>query len=207
MIKIKNFDENTKALIYRLYLFLPARLRSLNEKYKVVISNLIQMIENKKIKQDLMDETVHQNEGKNILLTNLSSRELDELFSEERHCPQGKVLFCEGDPADGAYLIKKGKMGILNHEAGREILLADLGKREIFGEMALIDGEPRSADARALSDTTLGFLPLGKYNRIMNERSELSYRLMSSISLRLLSHIRRLDNTYLKIKSLITQKQ
>jgi len=204
---IRNFDENTKALIYRLYLFLPARLRSLNEKYKVVISNLVQMIESKKIKQDLMDETAHQDEGKNILLSNLSSRELDELFIEELHCPQGKVLFCEGDPADGAYLIKNGKMGILNHEGGREILLADLGEREIFGEMALIDGEPRSADAKALSDTTLGFLPRGKYNKIINERSELSYRLMSSICLRLLSHIRRLDNVYLKIKSLIKQKQ
>ena len=204
---IKNFDENTQALIYRLYLFLPARLRALDEKYKIVIYNLTRMFEGKKAKEALLEIEQQIDKHENILKSNLSSKDMYQLFTEELYCPQGKVLFCEGDPADGAYLIKKGRIGISSHMHDREIGLAELGENNIFGEMALIDGQPRSADARTLGDTILGFLPLEKYNRIINERSELSYRLMSSICLGLLSHIRRLDNMYLQVKSFFTQKQ
>ncbi|MDY7038253.1 MAG: cyclic nucleotide-binding domain-containing protein, partial [Thermodesulfobacteriota bacterium] len=203
---IRNIDENTKALIYRLYLFLPIRLRALNEKYKIVTSNLISLVQKKTIREELMNQTVNYiDEGKNIFQSNLTSKDIDELFTENRHCHEGELLFSEGDEADGAYLIKKGRIGIVSHSNDEEIYLAELMERDIFGEMALIDGEPRSADAKTMIDTILGFLPQKKYNQIINERSELSYRLMSSICLGLLGHIRRLDNIYLKVKLLIKQ--
>ena len=204
---IKNFDENTKALIDRLYLFLPARLRSLNEKYKIVTYNLITMIDNKKLKEELFDAGQYIAGQENILRSNLTLTDMDQLFIEELQCSRGDIVFREGDHADGAYLIKKGRISILSHVKEKEISLAELREKDIFGEMALVDGEPRSADARVLMDTILGFLPLEKYNQIINERSELSYRLMSSICLGLLRHIRGLDNVYLKSKSLITKKR
>jgi len=207
MATIKSLDESSKALIYRLHLFLPARLRALDEKYKIVIFSLIQMIETKEIWEGLIDEIEQQILGKKNLQSNLTSKDLNELFTEELHCPQGKVIFREGELADGAYIIKKGGILISSHVEDREILLTELGEREIFGEMALIDGEPRSADAKALSDTILGFLRKETFNRLINERSELSYRLMSSICLGLLRHIYRLDNIYLQVKSLIRQGQ
>jgi CRP-like cAMP-binding protein len=70
--------------------------------------------------------------------------------------------------------------------------------------MALVDGQPRSADARALSDIVLGFLPLNRFNEIIEARSDLSYRLMSSVCIGLLGHIRLLDNTYLQAKTIIS---
>ncbi|MFC1823061.1 cyclic nucleotide-binding domain-containing protein [Thermodesulfobacteriota bacterium] len=204
---IEHYDNDSKALIYRLYLFLPSRLRGLNEKYKIVVTNFIQLLNNPKKEEELFQKIERQmEEEQSFFRFHLTGADMNRLFSEETQCLRGEILFHEGDPADGAYIIKKGEVGIFTHGGGREIALAKLGKKDIFGEMALIDGGPRSADIRALSDTVLGFLPLSKYNRTINERSELSYRLMSSICLGLLSHIRRLDSIYSEVRALIPRK-
>ena len=114
-------------------------------------------------------------------------------------------MFFEGDQPDGAYIVKKGRMGIYSRNKLQEIMLGEIGENGIFGEMALIDGGCRSAAVRSLVDTSLGFLPLIDYNRIIHENSELSYRLMSSICLGLLNHISRLDALYMEIKKCISE--
>ena len=63
----------------------------------------------------------------------------------------GEVIFREGDAADELFVIKSGKVGI--HVGNR--LLDTLPELSIFGEMALIDGAPRSATAVAETDVTL----------------------------------------------------
>ena len=67
----------------------------------------------------------------------------------------GDVIFREGDPALELLVIKSGTVEIRI----RNRLIDTLGKRSIFGEMALIDSRPRSATALALTDTEL--IPLG----------------------------------------------
>jgi CRP-like cAMP-binding protein len=62
-------------------------------------------------------------------------------------------IFREGDPAYAAYLIRQGKVHIVRRRHGKRVLLATLGRGQLFGEMALIDGEPRSADAVAADQT------------------------------------------------------
>lgn len=68
----------------------------------------------------------------------------------------GDVIFREGDPAEEMYVIKAGSVEV---RAGNR-LLATLGERTIFGEMALIDHGSRSATAVAVSDTTI--VPVGE---------------------------------------------
>ena len=63
----------------------------------------------------------------------------------------GELIFREGDPASEMYVIETGEVGI---ESGNR-LLDRLGSRSIFGEMALVDGAPRSATAKALTEVTL----------------------------------------------------
>ena len=58
-------------------------------------------------------------------------------------------IFREGDPAYAAYLIRAGKVHIIRYRDDEEVVLATLGKGQLFGELALIDGTPRSADAVA----------------------------------------------------------
>jgi CRP/FNR family transcriptional regulator, cyclic AMP receptor protein len=63
----------------------------------------------------------------------------------------GQKIFNEGDTGDRAYLIQSGEVEIIKNG----VTLATLAKGELFGEMALIDDQPRMASAKALNDTTV----------------------------------------------------
>ncbi len=82
----------------------------------------------------------------------LSRRELMTLatFSREKKFPSGASLFQEGDDGSEMYVVLEGRAMISKYiPGGGEEALAILERGEFFGEMSLIDGEPRSADARA----------------------------------------------------------
>lgn len=67
-----------------------------------------------------------------------------------------QTIIAEGDEATDVYLIQSGKVQVsLVSPQGREIILRDLGPGEMFGETAVIDGLPRSANIVALEDSTL----------------------------------------------------
>ena len=65
--------------------------------------------------------------------------------------PNGGVIFIKGDAGENAYLIKSGKVEI--REGGRGVELMEAG--ELFGEMEVLDSEPRSASAVAVGPTEL----------------------------------------------------
>lgn len=67
----------------------------------------------------------------------------------------GTRIFEEGDDADCAYLLKSGTVEISTVKDGTKITLITLGPNQIFGELALLGGAPRSASATAVSDCTL----------------------------------------------------
>ena len=62
-----------------------------------------------------------------------------------------QMIFKEGDMGDRAYLIQDGQVQILKNGAP----LATLGKGELFGEMALVDDQPRMASAKAVADVSV----------------------------------------------------
>ena len=62
-------------------------------------------------------------------------------------------IFREGDPAYAAYLIRAGQVHIIRYRDDEEVVLATLGKGQLFGELALIDSAPRSADAVAATNS------------------------------------------------------
>lgn len=67
----------------------------------------------------------------------------------------GETIFREGDPGDSAYLIDEGNVEILMHQDGKEQRVNQIGKGELFGEVALIDHQPRTATARAADRVVL----------------------------------------------------
>jgi HlyD family secretion protein len=70
--------------------------------------------------------------------------------------PKGEYIFREGESADFAYVLKSGSVEILKTGIDGELILATLDEpNALFGEMALIDGAPRSAGARAATDATV----------------------------------------------------
>lgn len=76
---------------------------------------------------------------------------VEQCGGEPRTFRSGETIFREGDAADCLYVVKDGQVDIT---LGNR-LLKPLGPGEIFGEMALIDGSARSADALARTDVTL----------------------------------------------------
>ena len=76
------------------------------------------------------------------------------------HYKKYDLIFTEGSPGDCAYMIDEGKVAIISGKniRGKHKVLAKLTKNAIFGEMALIDEEVRSATAFALEDCTLSVI-------------------------------------------------
>jgi len=73
-----------------------------------------------------------------------------------RRFSAGEVIFRQGDPAQSLMAVAEGTVRVgLTTPTGREVVLADMAKGEVLGEIALLDGGERSADARALTNCTL----------------------------------------------------
>jgi len=71
----------------------------------------------------------------------------------------GEPIFNEGDSGEVAYIILSGAVRIWTHDAeARQVTLTLLGPNDFFGELAVLDGGPRSASATAEEDTLLGGL-------------------------------------------------
>ncbi len=72
---------------------------------------------------------------------------------------QGTVLFKEGDVGDAAYIVHSGSVGIFKEIEDGRIQLATLKDGELFGEMAIIDGSPRMAEAVTLEESVIIKIP------------------------------------------------
>lgn len=84
---------------------------------------------------------------------------LKESVYREEHQP-GSQIFREGEPGNCAYVVERGVVEISSLRQGRKISIARLGEGELFGEMALIDGEVRTGTAIATEETVLVVISL-----------------------------------------------
>ena len=76
-----------------------------------------------------------------------------------RNVKSDTAIFRAGDAGDSLCLIESGRVRIsVTDEEGKRVILAELAGGDFFGEMALIDGKPRSADATAIEDARLAVL-------------------------------------------------
>ena len=77
-------------------------------------------------------------------------------FARERSYPKNNVIVFEEDPGDSLYVVLNGQVKVvLIGEDGREVILSTPGKGDFFGEMSLIDDQPRSAHVIAMEDSRL----------------------------------------------------
>lgn len=72
---------------------------------------------------------------------------------ETANFPPGKLIFKEGDKPDGVYFVLAGSVEVSRMENGIKVVLAKLGPDAVFGEMALIDNQPRSATVTSTANT------------------------------------------------------
>ncbi|MDC0158813.1 HlyD family type I secretion periplasmic adaptor subunit [Rhodospirillaceae bacterium] len=94
----------------------------------------------------------------------------------------GEYIFREGESAVFAYIVKSGNVEITKHGTAGEQVLAELPPPTIFGEMALIDGNPRSAGARAKGDTVATEVTEEAFLAYLRQNPEAAVRIMKNIS-------------------------
>ena len=111
--------------------------------------------------------------------------ELNELLEDVSY-PDGEVIFHQNDPGDAAYIIRTGAVRIWTHdEDAREVTLARLGPNDFFGELAVLDGGPRSASASADGDTVLGRLSKERMHRFLLAHPQAALIMIQEIGRRL----------------------
>ena len=102
------------------------------------------------------------------------------------HLAAGQVLFVADDPGDGCYRIEKGLVKIsIVAASGAERILAFLGPGAIVGELAVLDGLPRSATVLALRDSELLFVSKAKFEECAAKYPELYAHLLVLLASRL----------------------
>ena len=116
-----------------------------------------------------------------------ATRELRSLLST-REVATGTVLFRAGDDGNAMYLIESGRVRIAVTDADqKEIVLADLARGDFFGEMAIIDGKQRSADALIAEDARLAMLSRENFLRFIHNNPKVALEMLSATFSRLRS--------------------
>ncbi len=130
------------------------------------------------------------------LFRRLPAAELEKLrrVARELSFAAGQPIFTEGDPGDGIYIVKRGQVRISVRVGAEERQISQLAPGEIFGEMAVVDNQPRSASARAEGETAVYFIPREPLLELVRQSPELALLLMQEISGRL----REFNRQYLR---------
>lgn len=109
-----------------------------------------------------------------------------DLGAVTRRWPAGSVLFHEGDRADRVLLVRTGRVKIVATESnGSETLLALRGAGELVGEMAAIDGAPRSGTAVALGEVECAVVAADRFREVLRAEPEVALALLGVVAARL----------------------
>ena len=114
-----------------------------------------------------------------------AARKLRSLLSDKT-VPQNTRLFRQGEKGDAMYLIEKGRVRIsIRDDDEEEVILAELAQGDFFGEMSLIDGRQRSADAKVIEDAQLAILSRDAFLSFVRTNSDVALEMLSALTDRL----------------------
>ena len=119
---------------------------------------------------------------------------LDHAAQEFRY-PAGAKIFSAGDPGDGVYVVKEGEVELSGSLGpSTHLVLSRMGEGDFFGELAVVDNQPRSAQATAVCASTVFFIPREKMLEALNCSPKLSLSLLREIS----SRLRKVNQEHLR---------
>lgn len=115
--------------------------------------------------------------------------------SLRRTYPKNSFVLNVGDTSDSFYIILSGKIKItLPDEDGREFILSILGPGEHFGEVALLDGKPRSASAVTMEDSTLLVVSRDQFQSGIARHPDMAEHVLTGLTERLRAANRTIEN-------------
>ena len=121
---------------------------------------------------------------RHFLFGKLSANEIDALISYARveHYPAGREIFAKGSPGQSLMAVLRGSVKISSlSDSGKEIVFTIFHAGEIFGEIAVLDGDERSADATAMTDCELLVLHRRDLLPVLENRADLCMILLKML--------------------------
>jgi HEAT repeat protein len=117
--------------------------------------------------------------------------ELSEIISEVE-APAGKNIVIKGEPGSSMFIIVNGKVAVVDGDR----VVNTLGERAVFGELALLDTEPRTATIQALEDTLLFRLDQEPFYELMSDRVEVAMGTIQMLAGNLRARVREVMNLH-----------
>ncbi len=117
-------------------------------------------------------------------------------FVEVQKVPQWSVVVQQGDPGDAMYFVLEGELRVRINILGKETILATLSAGEMFGDIALFDRGPRSADVVANADSVLAKVTSAGFDTLEREAPDLAAKLLHAIGKTLTARIRADNKRY-----------
>ena len=118
------------------------------------------------------------------MFEDLSPSELTEVvpLMEVQRLAAGQTIFEEGQPGDAWYVVYRGSVGVLKQVGEEERTLTELSDRACFGEMAVLDGSPRSATVRATTAAVIIRFPRLGFSRLLDGNNVAVYKLVHQMA-------------------------
>ncbi len=135
------------------------------------------------------------------LFSELSTQDVETIARHGRlhSYPKNSIVIHKGEESDCLYIIREGRVKVfISDEYGAEIILRYQGPGEYFGELALIDEEPRSASVATMEPTQLIYVSRRRFEECLHENPEIAVKLIRSMSRRIRDLTEDLSNCALK---------
>ncbi len=135
------------------------------------------------------------------LFSGLEDAQLGQLarIALHRSYRKGEIIFSEGDPADGFYVVAEGRVKIFKVSSdGKEQILHIFGRRHPFGEVPVFAGQRFPAMAQAIAPSRILFLPRQAFVELISENPSLALNMLAVLSRRLRDFTVQIENLSLK---------
>lgn len=122
------------------------------------------------------------------IFADLSGTDLDRLASllQVSNYHKDEIILHKEDPGDSLFILRRGRVKVVLYgDDGREVILSVLKDGDFFGEMSLLDGEPRSASVVAMEDSSVYILKRDAFIQTLMERPGIALRILVELSRRL----------------------
>ncbi len=113
----------------------------------------------------------------------------------------GELLFAEGELGDCMYLVRSGRVAIQKNSSRGLITISVLEEGDFFGEMSLLESQPRYATARAETDCVLSRIDMSDFEQLIQSEPELAVRMLRKLGWQL----RSLTEKYLALRQQLPQ--
>ncbi len=138
------------------------------------------------------------------LFESLGKRDLSLILNiiHSRSYLTGEYIFYQGDPGIGLYVIREGKVRIIrSDEEGNEIELAIISKGDFFGELAMVDGEKRSASAVAKTDVRAAVIFKPDLDEFIEKYPKKGINILFGISKIIATRLRLLNEDFFSLQN------